>query len=485
MIFGSENMNFKELEELINSGPKVIRLTEDVILDDGEEDIFKQGIKIDVIKVIEGNNHTIDAKCKTRIFNVIAGKDIIIKNVTLKNAYSNDGGAILNESRLYLENCKLLDNYSENNGGAILNNAFLSVDCCNFSNNNSYSSGSAVFNSENSKFKCTSSEFSSNISKLCAGVIYAEKDVDVSVHYSDFYDEDKNIIISHSGEVDWSLVDVYQKESEIEGAFIDTSVFCGLDFQTLDDLLKNSTNEVILYHDFKLRDNEMDIFKEGIDISQDNLIIDGNGHRIDANMGSRIFKVNADNVTFKNIEFCFAKSENGGAVYNFSDLIRFENCKFHYCSANEDGGAIYSLNGKMEINNCKFDECSADGSGGVIYSEGKKLIVKDSKFSFNRSPCGGVFCTGTCNVENCIFKENYSRSEGAVISNGLVSKLPSGFHFKNCEFCGNSVNYELCYSSFASCDIILKNCKFSDELFEFSYGVNTTVDNYVVFPSKK
>ncbi|MEE1336516.1 hypothetical protein [Methanobrevibacter sp.] len=40
-------MNFTQLNELLKSQKKKISLTEDVVLDDGEEDIFEKGIVID------------------------------------------------------------------------------------------------------------------------------------------------------------------------------------------------------------------------------------------------------------------------------------------------------------------------------------------------------------------------------------------------------------------------------------------------------
>ena len=40
-------MNFREFEKLINSGAKEITLTEDVIIDIGDEDLFKEGMTIE------------------------------------------------------------------------------------------------------------------------------------------------------------------------------------------------------------------------------------------------------------------------------------------------------------------------------------------------------------------------------------------------------------------------------------------------------
>ena len=61
-------MNFREFEELINSGAEVIALTENIILDDDESE-YLEGINLDVDNlVIDGNGYIIDAYGKTRIF---------------------------------------------------------------------------------------------------------------------------------------------------------------------------------------------------------------------------------------------------------------------------------------------------------------------------------------------------------------------------------------------------------------------------------
>lgn len=101
----------------------------DIRLDwgNGEENKYSSGIILDNDGiVINGNGHVIDAQGKTRIFKC-GGKNLIIKNITLKNGFVNGaGGAISNNGELTIIN----SNFNENsaiNGGAILNNGDLSI----------------------------------------------------------------------------------------------------------------------------------------------------------------------------------------------------------------------------------------------------------------------------------------------------------------------------------------------------------------------
>ena len=72
-------MNFKEFEELISRGMEKVILTENVSMDDSEEETYMYGIEIfqDNL-IIDGNGHTINGNNKISVF-------IINAKVKLKN----------------------------------------------------------------------------------------------------------------------------------------------------------------------------------------------------------------------------------------------------------------------------------------------------------------------------------------------------------------------------------------------------------------
>ncbi|AWX31698.1 toll/interleukin-1 receptor domain-containing protein [Methanosphaera sp. BMS] len=101
---------------------------------------FNDGIVIKKDNItIEGNNHTIDANGKVRIFE-IKGKNVTLKNITFKNGYANDfGGAIRNEEgQINLINCKFINNTAKENGNDISNTpeSEIKIENCEFSQNN-------------------------------------------------------------------------------------------------------------------------------------------------------------------------------------------------------------------------------------------------------------------------------------------------------------------------------------------------------------
>ena len=133
---------------------------------------------------------------------------------------------------------------------------------------------------------------------------------------------------------------------------------------------------------------------DGINITQ-SIIIDGQGHKIDAKGKARIFNIETGAVTLKNITFMNAKSTDGGAIKWKANLGSVLDCRFENNTATGDGGAIYwenrgesphiNLNiirGCSFVNNTsnQFNHC-----GGAIYFQGEKYTatVEDCNFKGN------------------------------------------------------------------------------------------------------
>ncbi|MDL2270670.1 Ig-like domain repeat protein, partial [Methanobrevibacter sp. OttesenSCG-928-I08] len=175
--------NFTSLQKAIDeaSENEEIVLSNNISYKSGENTIVinKTGI------TINGNGHTINGQNLVRIFNITAN-DITLKNITLINAYSNQGGAIYNTGN----NVKLIDSYLINNavnndsnaqGGAIYNTgSYFSINNTYFTNNSAtasgtYAQGGVIYN-EGSYFSINNSYFTNNsvgaISSAYGGVIY-------------------------------------------------------------------------------------------------------------------------------------------------------------------------------------------------------------------------------------------------------------------------------------------------------------------------
>ena len=84
-----------------------------------DEGFDSGGIKIEQKITIDGKGHTIDAKGKSRVFNVQAS-DVTIKNLNIKNAnYHRNGGAVYFAQSGSVINCNFTDNHVNVEGGAV------------------------------------------------------------------------------------------------------------------------------------------------------------------------------------------------------------------------------------------------------------------------------------------------------------------------------------------------------------------------------
>ena len=90
-----------------------------------------------------------------------------------------------------------------------------------------------------------------------------------------------------------------------------------MNFRDLDELIHSGAKEIILNSDVVLSDGEKPDYVEGIKIDVDGLVINGNGHVIDASEKVRIFCCSASNVKIENITLKNGFAENsGGAIIN-------------------------------------------------------------------------------------------------------------------------------------------------------------------------
>ena len=165
---------------------------------------------------------------------------------------------------------------------------------------------------------------------------------------------------------------------------------------------------------------EDDFDPEGIIIDR-SITIDGNGFIIDAQGKSRIFKVTADNVTLKNINFINGNSIMGGSVY-FDKSGTVENCNFINNTATENGGAIFATNNTIILNSV-FDNNNANKSGGAVYvHDAFSNSIIDSEFINNSAKNGGaIYFNGETN--NVTISGNFKgndaeRAGGAIFVRG-------------------------------------------------------------------
>ncbi|MBQ6100461.1 MAG: hypothetical protein IJL02_11450 [Methanobrevibacter sp.] len=201
-------------------------------------------------------------------------------------------------------------------------------------------------------------------------------------------------------------------------------------FSDLDRLIHSGSHEINLTGDIILSGDESAFYRDGIHIGVDNLVIDANGHAIDAGFKTRIFKIGANNITFKNVKFKNAiSSESGGAIFNNGISVKFFNCEFTGCSS-QTGGAIANYpNYSMEFDSCKFSNNKSSGPAGAIFNGGN-ITINNSEFINNQAKEGGAINTqimASVEIVNSQFIANTASGAGAIFSASEVKITSSDF----------------------------------------------------------
>ncbi|WP_116592083.1 right-handed parallel beta-helix repeat-containing protein [Methanobrevibacter thaueri] len=191
----------------------------------------------------------------------------------------------------------------------------------------------------------------------------------------------------------------------------------------------------------------------GIDIDKSNLVIDGQGHTIDAKQKTRIFDVYADNVTIKNIKFINAKYENSGGAIQLYESANgsVSGCSFVNCSTGDSGGAICWYDSPYgSVSGCSFVNCSAGHDGGAIeWSHSDNGSVSGCSFvNCSAGINGGAvnwYSSANGNISDCVFINN-TASEGRAINmySGSSASL-------DCNWFGNTAeNYKTSPNAYIS-----------------------------------
>lgn len=244
-------------------------------------------------------------------------------------------------------------------------------------------------------------------------------------------------------------------------------------FEYLDKLIHSGLNNVELDCDIKFnpgRFNKDSHYKNaGIYIDVSDIIIEGNGHTIDADHLSKIFHITGENIIIKNINLI---NSNYTALSNSGD-ITLENINFRHNAH----GAINN-EGKITLVDCNLIENNAHSrKGGAIYNDGTFFII-DSEFKNNTVELGiggAIYNTGDLNIQNSLFYNNKCESCGAIYNSGNIELLNCKFENNLSKRRGSTIlnkgKMNIKFSSFFDSDsTILNNKELDIENSKFCYN---------------
>ena len=357
--------NFKYLDDLIHSRVKEIVLDSNIVLQSDEESQYLEGIKLDVDDLtIDGKGHTIDAQGLTRIF-YCTGKNIIIKNIILKNGFSEDVcGAIYNNNGELTITKSTLNNNTADNGGAIYNNGGELTITESTLQENMAKYGGAIHNKEG-ELTITSSTLTENMAKEDGGAIsnYGKLTIeDSTLSKNTVQNVGGAIINGWKGELTITKSTLTENIAEDGGAIYNSIGKLAITNSTLS---KNNAHNGGAIHNSWMK-SELSIFRCKI----------------------------LNNMSPNNI------------IFNES-FIEVNNTKFYN---NKSGYVLVNEYDKFDIgvNSCEFID--NDVEDAVILNNGKNFTIHKTIFENNAS-------TNIINKTNLILTESKIKNDGKTILN--------------------------------------------------------------------
>jgi len=302
---------FKYLDKLIHSGAKEIVLDSDIKIADEELKEYSKGIELDLDDIIiNGNGHSIDGCKKARIF-ISTGKNIQIKNITLKGGYGGYGGAIHNNGIMEINKSSLIDN-SAGYGGAIYN--------------------------KNGEMIIRDSELKQNMAKSNGGAIF-----------------------NYKGEMTIENSRLNQNSGKQGGAIHNYRAILTVKKSSLSNNISKDLGGAI-FND----GNQMKIIESSISQNKSNHggglynnigeinIIESRLNQNEANIGGAIHNWISINIIDSEIRDNIAQ-EHGGAIHNFDGEMKIERTEISSNSSIK-GNGIFTNNNKIELNSCKIED---------------------------------------------------------------------------------------------------------------------------------
>ena len=380
----SPTASFTYLNTLLKLADDEVKLQKDYSFDEAMDSEFKEGIVVFQGITIDGQGHTIDAKGQAQIFHLFEGGTL--KNIKFINGVAKyHGGAVLSYAKTNLENCTFINNSAPVYGGALYAAGRLFCYDSNFTDNKAGNLGGALFGE--ALVEVHDSSFINNQAGNLAGAIYAQGTLyNVNTNY-----------VNNTNLQRYSPQFIFGEGNILDDEY--SLIFANV---TQNNSVVNLDNDLIA--------------TQTILINASNVVINGNGHTIDAQNKTRIFFITGNNITIRNITLVGGNSiGEGGAVYARSADISIIDSTIKNSSA--ETGAAVSVYGNIFICSSRFIDNTAS-AGGAIFSDKGNVTVIDSLFKNNDAIVyggGAIYATAKVNITGSVFTDNDAKLYGGVL----------------------------------------------------------------------
>ncbi|RAP53732.1 MAG: hypothetical protein BZ138_00055 [Methanosphaera sp. rholeuAM270] len=332
-----------------------------------------------IVLTIDGNGQIVEGN-ENQLFNISEDSSLVLKNIIIRNAYSQEGGVIYNDGTLTVINSTFEYN-GASIGGVIYNYAFLTVINSTF-NYNEAKNGSAIFCT--GSLTVNNSMFNENKAEKDGTIFVSDIVDDVTIVNSSFCEN----IADYGGAI--KITDnLHRNEGNI---LIDNNIF--------DRNMADKGAALFLNHATTVSNNRFT--NNSVSLHGPNRTTIGGG-AVMLNSGDSEFRFNLINNTFLDNK---AEKGYGGAICALQKMVLNTSNNIFIGNIAFEGGAIFSEN-VFTVRNSTFKNGYVDGSGGAIGI--KNVIGLDSV------PIDESLDLKCMLIENCEFENVSSRHNGGAI----------------------------------------------------------------------
>nr|WP_295162693.1 C1 family peptidase [uncultured Methanobrevibacter sp.] len=228
--------------------------------------------------------------------------------------------------------------------------------------------------------------------------------------------------------------------------------------KSYDDLyqdIKQSKYSIGLESDYKY--NTSDTHKV-IEFTKQNYHIDGNGHTIDADNKTVMFKMTGGKLKLTNLKILNA---NGNAITVRSGTLETNNVTFEN-SFGDYGSSVLAVGSTYSSTNDKFTNNYVKDEGSAIYATQSTVEIDNGTFINNTAKWGMIYGDdSTIAVANSIFANTTSKYATAIFSNKDTAIRKSKFINLAAELTGGAVAVK-CNNQKQKSTLAIIDCEFTN-----------------------
>ena len=451
--------SFSDLQADISTGG-LITLNGDYIY--SSSDTIVNGIVITQDTTIDGYGVTIDAKGKTRIFDIASGITVTLNGITFINANATgSGGSIYSEGTLVVNDCTFINNSAYSDGGAI---AFMadndSINRCTFMGNIAGCDGGAikVIGNHTTIINCT---FERCNSTEDGGSLYVSGEycglVNSTFKYSNAGDDGGAIYWEGDHGNIYNITCSNNRGISLSGSSNGGTICLTGDNITVTKSTFKLTSALIAGGAIFATGNYINITESSFERCNVSHNINDTGKNY-ANGGGSVY-VLGNHTNIINCIFDRNNGREGAIMFIHGNYALIDNVTtLHSFALN--GGAIYIAGNNTIISNSEVTMTNATLNGGAIYIEGINTTISNSTLGmvFSSNDGGSIYILGAnaTIVGSNFFKSNTTMAGGSIYVKGSNAKiLKSNFTQSHAQVGGvifvNGTNTIINQSSFTMC----------------------------------